>query len=216
MTESQNHGVLFEDEVIKKITGFKKEEYEKFLDKAYTASMDIHKGIHSEENFSIKVKGLKGRINCGDIENFYNHCLHNEFFMVLGLWKQVQNIKRYDQIYEIKFEPKNFHKIWGTIPLQDILDFKKYVTSIPKGPAGQSANRTLWRQKRNAILANSSGHIITIDAKIDSGSQRRVQCTLKLDQLTQLGFPYTVYTTSYRGIPLPYEQESPPRARKKP
>ena len=53
--EVQNHGVLFEDIVIRAITGLSKDQYESKLDNAYTASMDVVKGVESKINYSIKV-----------------------------------------------------------------------------------------------------------------------------------------------------------------
>lgn len=217
MTANQNHGFVFEDSVIKDITGYSKDEYQKLLPKGYVASMDIFKDIHSADNYSIKVMGAGGSIGCGDILRFYNHCINDVFYMVIGVWRQISNeIKRYDKIYEFKIEPHNFHKIWGSIDQTELEQFVDYVKSIPTGLQGQSQNKLLWKQKRNAILAKSQGHIVKIDAKIDSGSQRRVQCSIKIDNLIQQGIPYTLYTETYRGITLPYEQESPPRTRKKP
>ena len=52
--EVQQHGVIFEDIIVRAITGLSKEEYQSKLPNAYTASMDIEKGIQSDTNNSIK------------------------------------------------------------------------------------------------------------------------------------------------------------------
>lgn len=214
MTASQNHGFIFEDIVIKSITGFSKQEYQSLIPLGYMSSLDIYKNIHSHANYSIKTMRNHGSVGCGDIISFYNHCLNNEFKMVIGAWEQVtQDTKVYETIYEFNFEPSKFKNIWGDINFSELEKFVAYVKSIPHGKKAQLENQPIWKEKRNQILAQSTGHIIKIDAKIDSKRQRRVQCSISLSDLTNIGLDYTLYRQTYNGIVLPYEQESSPRNR---
>lgn len=216
MTANQNHGFVFEDSVIMNVTGFSKDDYQKLLPHGYVASLDIFKGIHSDDNYSIKVMARGGSIGCGDILRFYKHCANDDFFLVVGVWKQISPThKRYDEIYEFSLRPSDLSKIWGTISLRDLEEFVSYVKSIEPGKTAQMANRRIWKEKRNRILDSSTGHVIKIDAKIDSQTQRRVQCSINFQKLTELGIEYKIYNSHYRGIDLPYEQESSPRSRKK-
>lgn len=107
--EVQSHGVLFEDDVIYKITGKRKAEYQTLLEGAYTSSLDIYKGLYSDANYSIKVsKGGKG-IGCGHILRFMRHCRDTEFTMVVGCWNQINpTTKRYNDIYEFYMSPQHY------------------------------------------------------------------------------------------------------------
>ena len=107
MAEVQNHGNLFEAEVIKTRTGYTKEDYQNLMEGGYTSSFDMAEGVgNSEGNYSIKVTGSRS-IGCSDILRFFKHCRDSEFTMVLGVWKQISKTqKKYSEIYEIKFDPK--------------------------------------------------------------------------------------------------------------
>jgi hypothetical protein len=212
MSANQNHGFLFEDAVIRSVTGYSKFDYQYLLPNGYTSKMDIVKDIHSDRNFSIKVAGRGNSIGCGDALRFYDQCANEEFIMVIGIWDQItDDIKRYQEIHEISFSPANFHEIWGDIKRQDLDEFVRYVKSIPKGRDAQLKSRDKWKIKKDQLCGSSCGHIIKINPKIDSKSQRRVQCTLDMSRLTHIGLPHIIYETDYRGIGLPYEQESTPR-----
>lgn len=210
--EVQNHGVLFEDSVIRAITGLSKDEYQTKLENAYTASMDVVAGIESDANYSVKVSKDGKSIGCGDILRFMSHCKTDQFFMVVGAWQQITpEVKRYNCIYEFKIHPDNYKKFWAGITTEVIQPFVEYVKSIPEGKTAQLANRSLWKQKRQAIYDAYGQGLCAIDAKIDSKTQRRVQCSIKIQELIESGIEYIKYETEYKGIKLPYEQDSGPR-----
>ena len=51
---------------------------------------------------------------------------------------------------------------------------------------------------------------MSIDAKVDSGKQRRVQCSFKIKKMIEAGIPYQEFTDEYRGILLPYIYDKSP------
>jgi hypothetical protein len=210
--EVQNHGVLFEDSVIRAITGLSKDEYQTLLENAYTASMDVVKGIKSDINYSVKVSKDGKSIGCGDVLRFIRHCRDDEFTMVVGAWQQITlDVKRYNAIYEFNIKPKDYATLWAGITEEAVKPFVEYVRSIPSGKAAQLANRRIWKERRQAIYDEYGQGLCAIDAKIDSKNQRRVQCSIKIDKLIDSGVEYIKYETEYKGIELPYEQDSSPR-----
>jgi hypothetical protein len=210
--EVQNHGVLFEDSVIRAITGLSKDEYQTLLENAYTASMDVVKGIESDVNYSVKVSKDGKSIGCGDVLRFIRHTRDDEFTMVVGAWQQITpTVKRYDTIYEFNIRPTDYATLWASITEDVVQPFVEYVKSIPPGKEAQMSNRKLWKERRQAIYDTYGQGLCAIDAKIDSKNQRRVQCSIKIDKLIDSGIDYIRYETDYRGIKLPYEQTSSPR-----
>ena len=158
--EVQNHGVLFEDSVIRAITGLSKDEYQTKLDNAYTASMDVVKGIESDINYSVKVSKDGKSIGCGDILRFIRHCKNDEFTMVVGAWQQITpTIKRYDCIYEFNIRPKDYEKLWNVITEEIIQPFVDYVKSIGSGKAEQLAHQKLWKECRQKIYEIGRAHV---------------------------------------------------------
>lgn len=210
--EVQNHGVLFEDSIIRAITGLSKDEYQTLLENAYTASMDVVKGIKSDVNYSVKVSKDGKSIGCGDIIRFIKHSRDDEFTMVVGAWQQISpEVKRYNTIYEFNIKPADYTKLWDRITEEVMQPFVDYVRSIEPGKTAQMANRQIWKQRRQAIYDTYGQGLCAIDAKIDSKNQRRVQCSIKIDKLIDSGIAYSKYETEYKGIKLPYEQDSSPR-----
>ena len=211
--EVQNHGVLFEDSVIRAITGLSKDEYQNKLENAYTASMDVVAGIESDANYSVKVSKDGKSIGCGDILRFIRHCRDGEFTMVVGAWRQITpEVKVYDCIYEFDIRPEHYEKLWSGITEQVMEPFVEYVKSIPHGPEGQLAHQKLWKQKRREIYDAHGQGLFKIDAKVDSKKQRRVQCSVKIqDLIATKEITHRKYETEYKGIKLPYEQASGPR-----
>jgi hypothetical protein len=212
MAEVQNHGNLFEAEIIKTRTGYTKEDYQNLMEGGYTSSFDMAEGVgNSEGNYSIKVTGSRS-IGCGDILRFFKHCRDSEFTMVLGVWKQISKTqKKYSEIYEIKFDPKTCKNVWGNMTADMLEPFVEYVKSIESGKEAQIANRKLWKEKRKAIYDKVEGCVMKIDAKINSKNQRRVQCSVTIDALVNAGLTVNKYTNNYYTITLPYVQDSTPR-----
>lgn len=211
MTETQKHGFIFEEEVIFKVTGISKKEYESKLEKGYTSKFDIKKDVLSDFNASIKTIG-NGKIYCGDLLRFMDSCYNYEFRLIVALWEQFDlNTKHIKEIYEFYIEPKYYNKIFGDLYEKDILSFVNYVKNIPNGKEEQLKNQTIWKQKRKDITDNYNTGIISIDAKIDSKTQRRVQCSLDLKDLLNTGIKYNLYKDNYKGIELPYAINSNPR-----
>lgn len=210
--EVQQHGVIFEDIIVRAITGLSKEDYQSKLTNAYTASMDIEKGIESDTNHSIKTSKEGKSVGCGDILRFVDHCKKTEFIMIVGAWQQVTpEVKKYDCIYEFYINPTHYDILWKKITKEVLEPFVNYVKAIESGKAAQLANRKIWKEHRQNIYDTYGRGLCAIDAKIDSKTQRRVQCSFKIDELIKSGITYRKYETEYKGIALPYEQNSTAR-----
>jgi hypothetical protein len=214
--ESQAHGLLFEDAVIRAKTGMSKKEYQAQLENSYTASMDMEPGVGSDVKVSIKVCD-GGGIGCGDILRFIRHCKNDRFVMVVGVWLQIdKETKRYDTIYEFDLAPEHYDILWSGITEEVMQPFVDYVKAIPSGATAREANEDVWKQKRQEIYDKHGQGLCSIAAKIGSDSQRRVQASINLKELiAETKITHRKYDKDYNGISLPYEQKSPPRQRKK-
>lgn len=214
--EVQIHGNLFEDKIIFQHSGLTKKQYQELPGNSYTSSFDVTKGIESQSNISIKTaKETKG-IGCGDILRFVDHCHNSDFTIIVGCWKQINPThKKFYEILEFSITPDLRHTICGNLTVENLKPFVDYVKSIPPGKDAQLRNKTVWKEKRQELYDLYSPSLLRIDAKIDSKSQRRVQCSLVIDEMIRAQIPYTKYTKEYKGIELPYEEKSAPRSFKK-
>ena len=205
--EEQNHGVVFESRIILAHTGVTKDEYQSKLKSAYTASMDIQKGILSDKNYSVKACKEAKKIYCGDALRFYAHCRDDDFTIIMGAWKQTsKTMKTFYQIIEVDISKDKFSELWSDVEESALENFVNYVKSIPSGKQGQLDNKSKWKKLRDELYKDNQG-LIRIDAKIDSKSQRRVQCSIGVSDLLK-NFEHRVFSSDYKGIRLPYEQAS--------
>jgi len=200
--EVQAHGNKFEDMVIRKISKISKTDYEKLIPNAYTSPMDIHEGVRSKFNASVKSTGGNS-IGLGDILSFYDHATTTPFKMIVGQWEQATATEKvFHTVYEFEITPDIGKMLFGDMTRRQLLAFRKYVKSIPDGKQGQSDNQKLWKEKRSRLVAKTNP-IVKIDAKIDSKTQRRVQSSVGLTELLDMGIPNKRFRTKYRGIQLP-------------
>lgn len=228
---SQIHGDIFENEIIKSTINFpciselhkgknkdiclcNKKQLDMLKEKKHIDPLDIPKGTYNgftyETNTSVKSTGKNG-IGCGDIIKFTQHILEDTLDLVVGRYNQYPKFKEVYEIIVFHVKPSDCKKLWGSLNLNGVSEFVDYVKSIPKGRTAQAENSNIWKEKR-AVLLEGTGSILAIDAKIDSKSQRRVQCGLKLDELLLSGVDYTRYSERYNdNLILPYRIENNPQ-----
>jgi hypothetical protein len=214
--EVQHHGILFEDGIIFEITGLNKAQYQSELDEKYTSIMDIVKDVHSEKDYSIKVSKDGKGVGCADIIRFISN-FKEGFTMIVGCWKQVNSTtKKFYKIYEFDITKDHYDAFWGGLTSENLTPFVNYVKSIEHGKAAQKDNQKRWKEKRAELYETHGRGIVSIDAKIDSKTQRRVQCSIKLEDLIQVcNGNYNEYTDNFGKIQLPYETASKPRSFKR-
>lgn len=200
--EVQAHGNLFEDQIIRKIAGVSKVEYEKLIPNAYTSPMDIHAGVKSDKSYSIKASKGKN-IGLGDMLSFYKELHSGEFIMVVGLWEQLTSSeKSFHTVYEFKINKGYGKALFGDVSESDIVEFRNWISNIPEGKDAQQRNSPIWKAKRDKLEKEFSP-VIKFCAKIDSKKQRRLQAGTHIDDLIDAGIPFTKYCNEYVGIPLP-------------
>ena len=193
--------------MIQKISKVSKKEYEKLIPNAYTSPMDIHEGVRSKFNASVKVTGGDS-IGLGDIVSFYDHATTTPFKMIVGQWEQSSKTKKvFHTVYEFEITPEVGEMLFGDMSRRQLVTFRNYVKSIPAGKKGQEDNKKLWKEKRSRLVEKTNP-VVRIDAKIDSKTQRRVQSSVGISDLVEMGVPHKTFRKKYRGIDLPIEMKS--------
>jgi hypothetical protein len=185
MSEVQLHGNKFEDLKIRELTGLSKEEYDKLKPNGYTSSFDLVEGLIVSFNGSIKTTG-KNSVECADI---LKRMSEKEYRLIVGCYKQQGPNKVFHTEYEFFITPDDYTKLWGSMTYETVKSFVDYVKSIPHGREAQrstSKNRKMMKEQVQCINA-----LMAINPKVDSKTQRRVQCSFKLDKMLSSGIKYT-------------------------
>ena len=186
MAEVQSHGNDFEDFIITELTGKTKKEYDSLKGKdGYTSAMDIVKGLYYYKNISIKTaKGNK--VDCGDI---LRRMKEKEYEIIVGQYRQDGGNKVIHTQYTFKIKPEDYNKLWGNMKYELVEEYDRFIKSIPKTREGQQATKEERTRIKNNISCKDA--LMVIHPKVDSKSQRRVQCSFKIDQMISSGVEYT-------------------------
>jgi len=206
MPQSQLHGFIIENEIRQKVFGLPAE----------SNNTDIHDIILSAENISVKTVG-GNTIYCGDIERFFSYDFSEKQTIVVVKYQQLETTKKIIDIFEINYNEACHKFLWGEIPLDTIKKYVALVKSIPHGNP-DSYYKEIYKNSKKFMEKHFNMNI-SINPKVDSGGQRRVQCSIgdfenKLaDFITYQSTRDTGKPNIYRGQEIIEEFESPRRVR---
>lgn len=195
--EVQAHGNQYEDRVIRERTGMSKDEYDAKKENGYTSEFDLASGLVVDYNGSIKTT-KNNTICCSDL---LRKMRHNDYHLIVGVYKQVGKQKKFHTEYEFFITPEDYNTLWGEMNYDVVEEFVKYVKSIPAGKAAQQSTKPV----RNTLQkeAQCKKALFKINPKVDSKNQRRVQCSLHIDKLIAAGIQYNKTAIDYTVVSGP-------------
>lgn len=218
MSTNQLHGKTFETEVITTCFGLSEEQVKSF---SSTAVFDIPFGVTtcqhpSGDPVSIKTAAVKAAKKAASV------CLADArrvwawdrpLIIVVGLYAQVGTQKVFHTVYEfhLSLDPTQKAALHGNVSLTEVTQFHEQIRSFGRG---RHVEARKWAKQRKKELSPRMG-AIQLNPKIDSGVQRRLQCSVRLERLVQ-ACPDTrrfsdADVGSYRGLALPFVVDSSPR-----
>lgn len=213
MSQSQNHGFRFENDIRSKVFNLP-------IENNNTDMHDIPKDknkYNKNENCSIKTSG-SWTIYCGDILRFYSYNLEEKNTIIIIKYKQKGSEKIIENIYEIDYNKKCHNLLFGNLPKRVIEDYVEKVKSIPRKTKGKDGKEIFDYLTEKEKIKKEYSHIIQINPKVDS-SQSRVQCsilnfekTLK-DFITYNSLEKSNQPNILRDVIINSTINSPPRSR---
>lgn len=184
-TQSQAHGLFWDNEIREKVFGLPKCKNDT---KKYDICCQENK-FNNQENISIKTSS-NNNIDCGDILRFFNGDFTNKYTIILLRYVQLDNFKKLKEIIEINYTEELRNYLFGSITENILEEYVNLIKSIPRGPVSIDIKNSYKKQKIK--LQQEYGMYINISPKVDSNSQRRVQCSIpKVDQILEK-FPNTI------------------------
>lgn len=210
-TQSQAHGLFWDNEIRQKVFGLP-------LCKNDTKKFDIacheNKFNHSE-NISIKTSGCNN-IDCGDIVRFYDRDKNNKDITIMLIrYSQINNQKNINEIMEINYNEQMKNILFGDVTRDVLESYVKHVKDIPSGIVSDETKKD-YKNKKNEIQEQYKMRI-NISPKVDSKSQRRVQCSItKIDELFEKYPQFIISRTKepvIRGVSITSTIDSSKRVR---
>jgi hypothetical protein len=175
-----------------------------------TSIHDISKeenALDSSETISIKT--TKGNyIDCGDVLRLFDYDYREKHTMTVFCYSQEVNKRVINKIFEMNMNEEFKKILFGDITRSEIEELDKYIKSIPN--YGRTVQHSDTYKSMAKKLKEKSNGWISYAPKVDSKSQRRLQCSIRnLDKFLEKNKSFVSISTDciLRGIPFPKEHE---------
>lgn len=211
-TQSQGHGLFWDSQIRESVFGLapcKNDTKKNDIDA-------VENKFNSNENISIKTSCGRA-VGCGDIIRFFDQDFTNQNTLILLCYNQVGNTKKISEIIEFNITKDVINYLFGNLTIDVIQEYVDFVKSIPSGKVSSEVKKT-YKDWKKQLIKNFNAKI-QINPKVDSGSQRRVQCTIsRIDDLIQ-AFPQNLISRTsssiVRDVQITESITSTPRKRNK-
>ncbi len=202
--EVQQHGLVFENWICDTFfEGYRPQ---------YTEKWDIPASVN--KNFGgipINPKATKypSSVDMGDALRQYD--INESFILIVGYWEQQGDQKRIVNIIAPRIETEMWRKLWHPITRSDL----ERLDAVIKD---RNLDYVEAREQAHAIKNSPpfSEAIIVVNPKIDSKTQRRLQCSLRFKDLFEFLAPDQDPAIQKQpelwGIPYPKTIDSAPRS----
>src|SRR3989338_8737605 len=167
MTEVQNHGFIFEDWV--------KNTFFNGYRGGYSDKWDVPQEFNKKYGglpVSIKTAKYGSTIGLGDARRQFDTT--EDFLMIVGFWKQEGKYKRIVNATAVVVEKELWTELWKPVTLEDLIKLDSLIknTGLHYTKIRKMA-QDLKKQKPYSLCE------ITLNPKIDSKTQRRLQCGIR-------------------------------------
>lgn len=202
--EVQQHGLVFEQWV-------RDTFFEGYRPGSYTQKWDIPAAVNKQfGGVPVNPKAIKygAPVDLGDAVRQFK--VDEPFLLVVGFWQQFGEEKRFVNIIAPRILPDAWRKLWGPVTLADLQRLDAVVKDRSLTPA--EARAAAARIKNAPPFTQS---IIVVNPKIDSKTQRRLQCSIRFDDVFQHLVPggnrEPQEQPALWGVPFPTGVTSKPR-----
>ena len=170
--EVQQHGLVFEQWV-------RDTFFDGYRPPRYTQKWDIPAEVNARHGgLPVNPKAVKYGTPVGLGDALQQYDINEPFILVLGYWQQAGGEKRFVNIVAVTVTPQKWRKLWGPVTRADL---EKLDAVIKDRSLDYREARRQAQALKKAPPFNQS--IIVVNPKIDSKTQRRLQCSLRFHAL---------------------------------
>lgn len=179
MSRNQLHGKRFEDVV--KASGLfpGSADFGRPVDAGFDIEAQFDKVLGLPT--SVKSSSASG-VALADARRYWAH--QQPFRLLIGSYRQNTDWKEFYAVHEIIVHGPMFDSLCGSVTLAEVTQFHDGF-SLSRFPKGQHAAARFSATERLRELKPRLG-LVTLNRKIDSFSQRRLQCSITLTKLVAL------------------------------
>lgn len=198
MSINQLHGKTVEDHLKSAFPGSADHE------RKPNDSWDIEKIFDDIDGLPTSIKTTKTNIVClADARKFVN--IIEPYRILIGRYKQINDVKHLYQIEEYLVTIDEHKKLLGDLLPVEVEIFHN---SLLKYKLGEHKEARIFAKSMKKSLPNS---IIQLNPKIDSKKQRRLQCSIKIEDLSNNVKIKNTYKDFYKKIGVEFKIKSDSR-----
>ena len=170
--EVQRHGLVFEEWIDDTFFGG-------YRPPGYTQKWDIpaaENKNHGGVPVNPKAAKYGTPVDLGDALRQFD--INEPFILVLGFWRQEGDEKTFINIVAPRIEPARWKKLWGPVTRADLEKLDAVIKDQSLPPEAARAAAMKIKSAPPFTLA-----VIEVNPKIDAHTQRRLQCSLRFDDV---------------------------------
>jgi hypothetical protein len=202
--EVQRHGLVFEEWIDDTF-------FAGYRPPSYTQKWDIP-AAQNKDHGGVPVNPKAAKygtpVDLGDALRQFD--IDEPFILALGFWRQEGDRKIFVNLVAPRIEPAAWKKLWGAVTRADL---EKLDAVIKDRSLTPEEARAAAKKIKNASPFTTA--VIEVNPKIDSHTQRRLQCSLKFNDvfksLAPDADPRPQDHPALWGVEFPHAVESKPR-----
>jgi len=177
MVEVQSHGFSFEHWVRQNLfAGYTGNYMQKWdVPAEANTSPPVPSHLHHLP-VSIKTAKLGSPVNLGDV--LRQRRIDTDFLLVAGFWRQHSPTEKcFEDIGVVHFTAAAWSSLWGELTLAQLQEIDATIKDLHLPYAAARAAARAWKRDTAAVASCR----LVVNPKVDSKTQRRIQCSLPFD-----------------------------------
>jgi hypothetical protein len=172
--ETQKHGFVWEDNIKRIVFGLTDDEIRA---STYTAKHDIPAIVNHRDagvNVSIKTTATT-KVDMADALRIFDATSTEQIHVVILQWRQASpTTKQLQQVIELNLTNAT-SELFGTVTVAELTALRALIVGIPHGRHATVEEKAAYTALKKGLEAKCG--LIRLHPKIDSKSQRRLQCS---------------------------------------
>lgn len=173
--ETQKHGFVWEDSIKRAVFGLTDAE---IVATAYTAKHDIPAAVNRLDpsvNVSVKTTKEAKKVDMADVLRIYDAVSTEKLHVIILHYHQTTpTTKHLQTIVELDLTSATA-ELFGTVTAAELTTLRSLIVGIPHGRHATVEEKAAYTVLKKSLEAK--GGAIRLHPKIDSKSQRRLQCS---------------------------------------
>ncbi len=173
--ETQQHGFVWEKEIGSAL-GASDEEMNSI---SYTSNIDLPSCFNRKHGVDNHCKTTGSQTVCmGSVVNTFDHLDSDKTHLTVIHYTQNEHWKIVENVYQLDLTGMRA-EFFGDITYEEIFNLESIIKRIPPGRLNKSERERIYNKMKRELESRSG--LMKLNPKVDSKSQRRLQCSFNIN-----------------------------------